>query len=80
MGVFPKTFFKLIKFSLLTLCLQVSAVNADQNAEDEYLTKKEAVAGILFEDNDLSESHLCPNEEECHRLADLILARLGITV
>jgi len=53
---------------------------ADQNAEDEYLTKKEAVAGILFEDNDLSESYLCPNEEECHRLADLILARLGITV
>jgi hypothetical protein len=44
---------------------------------EEYLEEKEAIAGILFEDNELPESYERPSEEHCHLLADLILKRLG---
>jgi hypothetical protein len=45
--------------------------------ESSYLDKKEMIAGIIFEDNDLSEDYERPSEGECHRLAEIILERLG---
>jgi hypothetical protein len=46
--------------------------------ESSYLDKKEMIAGIIFEDNDLSEDYERPSEGECHRLAEIILERLKI--
>ena len=45
--------------------------------DNSYIDKKEVIAGIIFEDNDLSEDYERPNEEECHRLAELILNRFN---
>lgn len=45
--------------------------------DNSYIDKKETIAGIIFEDNDLSEDYDRPNEEECHRLAELILNRFN---
>jgi len=50
----------------------------DCSVLEDYLDKKEAIAGILFEDNELSESYIAPSEDHCHQLADLILKRLGL--
>jgi hypothetical protein len=48
------------------------------DGDDLYIDRKEAIAGILFEDNDLSEDYVAPDEEDCHRLAELILKRLNL--
>jgi hypothetical protein len=50
-----------------------------QPDESFYLDRKEMIAGILFEDNELSEDYIAPSETDCHTLADLILKRLGLS-
>ena len=59
--------------------LENAEITNDEEANDiTHLNLKESIAGIIFEDNDLSEDYERPNEQHCHELAELILKRLNL--
>lgn len=59
--------------ALSWFCLQDFGLDM---GEDLHLKQKEAIAAIIFEDNDEGEDYVRPGEDTCHRLADLILKYL----
>lgn len=59
-------------------CAELDSIDEDYDPENRLLDLKESIAGIIFEDNELSEDYERPNEQHCHELAELILNRLNL--